>query len=182
MDLIQSISGNAFSSFFQRSVENNWTHILAWELESLPRVLNDDRVKVTLCVPVCAHYAYTPCISVPGSLFLRSWWELSTTVAWGPGMCNPLVCVLCWSFTKSAWSCLLLPLSSMFENSDYICWFYKGIVSSRVLHKVMAVLLREHTKTRSIAQPSTRKKMRPRLGNISNAAVGHQSATVRGGC
>lgn len=157
MGLIQSISEKAFSSFIQRSVENNWVHILTWELESLPWVLMDDRVKVTLCVLVYAHYTYTLCTSVPGSLSLRSWWELLTIVVWGPGVCNPLVCVLCWSFTKSAWSCLLLPPNSVFENSDHICWFYRGILSSRVLHKVMAVLLKEHTKTRSIAQPWIRK-------------------------
>lgn len=84
------------------------------------------------------------------------------------------MCVLCWSFTSQPGVVLPLPPSSVFENSDYICWFYKGIVSSRVLHKVMAVLLRAHQV--DLSPSPLPEKMRPRLGNISNAAVRHPSA------
>lgn len=68
-----------------------------------------------------------PTVSVPSGPSLRSWWELLTRVAGGPGVCSPLVCGLCWSFTMSAWSCLLLSPSSLFENSDHICRFHRGI-------------------------------------------------------
>lgn len=156
MDLIQCISGNAFNSFFQRSVENEWAHILAWELEDL-RVLKDDGVKVTLCVPVYAHYAYTPCISVPGSLSLRSWWELLTTVAWGPGVCSPLMCVLCWSFTKSAWRCLLLPPSSSVWKLRLHLLILQGYSFFQSAPQSDGCTSKSTPRPDPIAQPSTRK-------------------------
>lgn len=117
---------------------------------------------------------------VPSSPSIRSWWE-PWPVWLGIQVCgNLLVCGPCRSSMESAWSCLILPLSSVFEHSDRICWLQRGIAFlQRVLQCDVCSskwALRDQICCLVLSQ-----KMRCRFGNSPNLAGAQSTYTLREG-